>query len=121
MIELKSGIPDHVVAARITGDISGQEFDTLFKPAVDAVLAKYARANIILELPEGVPGRKAGKDLWSSGKLSMADLRQFDKLALVSDLDWVRKVTGMFGLFAPCTMKRFAADAFDDALQWVTR
>lgn len=118
MIDLLPNLSDHVVAARITGDISADEFDAVIRPALATVLERYDKANVVLVLT-GAEGTASARGLVAAGKLSLADLRQFHRLALVSDLEWVARATGMLRFIAPCSIRRFGESDWEEALQWV--
>jgi len=118
MTELIPGLPDHIVAASCRRGISGDEFERVLRPVMEAALDIYERIDVVLVLDEQ-PGDPSSRSLWDDGKLGMADLRKFRRLALVSDLDWVRTLVSTFGFFAPCKLKRFGVDELDEALAWI--
>jgi hypothetical protein len=40
-------------------------------------------------------------------------------MALVTDVDWMRKAVAVFGWVAPGELKLFDLDDLDDAMEWV--
>jgi SpoIIAA-like len=41
------------------------------------------------------------------------------RIAVVTDVDWVRHLMGLFGWMSPGEVKLFALDEFDEAKTWV--
>jgi hypothetical protein len=120
MTELIPGLPEHIVAASCRRGLSGEEFDRVLRPAMETALDIYERIDVVLVLDEQ-PGDPSSRALWDDGRLGMSDLRKFRRLALVSDLDWVRTLVSTFGFFAPCSLKRFGIDELDAALRWIQK
>lgn len=120
MIALLNDLPDHVVGARLTAPAAGDEFDRIVRPRLADVLSRYRKVNVLIELPDGPEAEAGIKRLLQGGGLGIDDLRQFDRLALVSDLDWLKRKLSLFGLFAPCSVKRFSETDLPAARRWVS-
>tara|TARA_R100000687_G_C6450545_1_gene165057 strand:+ start:226 stop:465 length:240 start_codon:yes stop_codon:yes gene_type:complete len=50
----------------------------------------------------------------------LSHLRDFAKIAVVSDIGWLRNSVAMFAHFAPIPVRLFPADQTDEALTWLT-
>lgn len=55
---------------------------------------------------------------WQDTKLGLAHLRAWDRLALVSDLDWVEHLVGLFGWMVPGDVKLFGLTELRQAIDW---
>jgi hypothetical protein len=43
----------------------------------------------------------------------------FERFAIVTDVDWIRSLSGLFAELAPWTIKSYRNDAFDEAVRWL--
>jgi len=57
--------------------------------------------------------------VWDDTKLGMKHLAGWEKLAIVSDVEWVRAAIKVFGLAMPAQVRAFHNDEMAAAKQWV--
>jgi hypothetical protein len=50
----------------------------------------------------------------------MAHLKAWDKIAIVTDLDWVAGAMRIFRFTMPCPVKVFANSEFAEAARWIS-
>jgi hypothetical protein len=59
------------------------------------------------------------KAIWEDAKLGLQHWSDFDKLALVSDIQWIRIGTKIFGFILPYPVKVFHNNQLSEAQEWV--
>ena len=57
--------------------------------------------------------------MWDDTRLGLSHLTGFLKLAIVSNLAWVRQSAKFFGPLVPAQMHVFALDELEDAKAWI--
>jgi hypothetical protein len=116
MIERLQGLPDGVIGFRGNGRIEASDYRDVLIPAVDAVLAAGNEVRIVLvfEQWDGLTGGAVWQDL----KMGVEHLTKWKKIALVTDVDWMRHATNLFGWMTPGDVKVFQVSELADATAW---
>ncbi len=111
--------PDHVLAFRLSGKITGHDIKR-YKELLETMLDTHGAISLCVDVT-GLSDMDA--DALLEGMKAdlefLSHIRQFRRGALVSDKEWPRAVTGFFGpLFPNFDMKSFAPEQVDEALKW---
>ncbi len=97
MIELKQ-IPDtNIIIVTAKSKITGNDYENILFPAVDATLKQYDKMRFLYILGEEFDGFE-GEALWDDTKIGMKDLTHFEKIGVVSDQKWIRRSIKAFGI-----------------------
>lgn len=119
MMELLSS-PDHVVAVRISGSMTGDDFDQV-AAAVEAALKRHKRIGALVDLRDFQDAtlEAAIKDTrYDLSKLFQ--LNRFPREAVVSDKHWMHTFARIASPLVPfMEIRAFHGDAFDAAMTWV--
>jgi SpoIIAA-like len=118
MLELMEGFPESVVAVRGTGTVTGDDYRDVLIPAVNRAATGGRKARLLLELGEGFEGYDAGAVRADAG-LGIGHLGSFDRIAVVTDSDWLRHAVSLFGIFIPGEVRLFETDSAQDARDWI--
>lgn len=118
-VHVIDGLPDTVVGIRLTGKVRGADYEDTIRPAIDATLAGHDKVRLLYILDEDFDGY-TGDATWEDGKLGMAHLTKFEKIAFVSDHDWVRHTVNAVGYLIPGKLKVFTLDDQRDAAEWIS-
>jgi hypothetical protein len=116
MLEQLEGLPAGVIGFEAVGRVEADDYEKLLRPAVDAA-ASTGRIRVVYVLGDRFDGFSAGAALQDS-KVGLAHRKEWDRVALVSDADWVQHVAGMFGWIIPGEFKCFHVEQLDDAIAW---
>jgi len=74
-----------------------------------------------IEMPADVLGfRISGEDLKTGFDYGIGHRSAWKRMALVTDVEWIRHAAALFGWMAPGEMKTFALAEADQARTWVT-
>ena len=89
-------------------------------PAVDAARTASVdgKVRILYVLGRESPDYTAGA-VWEDTKLGLAHLRMWERIAVVSDTDWVKHAIHGLGWAIPGEIKVFASNELSDARRWV--
>jgi SpoIIAA-like len=119
MVELIPDLPDGVVGVRGTGRITGADYESVIIPAVEAELAKHRKVRFLYHLGPDFTGFDAGA-LWDDTKIGLRHFNAWERIAVVSDVDWVRGVIKLVGLAMPGHVRVYRNDQLADARAWVS-
>ena len=116
MITELSGLPAGVTGFEISGRVAAEDFRDVVIPAVERAAAS-GEVRFLIQIP-GFSGM-SGEALWQDLKLGFEHLRTFKRIALVTDVEWIRHLTALFGWMTPGETRVFASAERDEALAWV--
>ncbi|MEW6764783.1 MAG: STAS/SEC14 domain-containing protein [Pseudomonadota bacterium] len=118
MIEVIPNMPDNIVGFVATGEVSAQDYETVFIPAIESTLKENEKVRILYHIAPEFTGFTAGA-LWDDVKIGVAHLRAWEKIAVVTDSDWIRRTGGFLNFVLPCPVKVFPNAELDEATQWI--
>jgi hypothetical protein len=119
MIELIEGLPDHVVAFTASGQVSGDDYQNVLIPAVEQKFGKYERIRLLYHL--GTDFKKfTTTALWDDTKIGLHHLTGFERVAIVSDIDWINNMAKGVALVIPTELRVFKHGELDDAKAWIS-
>lgn len=119
MLELIDGLPDHVVGIRATGDVVDDDYDDVLVPAIEAALSGHDKIRLLYVLGPEFTGYEVDA-MWEDVKLGAKTFTAYDRLAIVTDTNWVRRSVQAFGWMMPGEVKVFHVEALDHATAWIT-
>ena len=117
MIEVLDDLPDGVVGVRAVGEISAQDYETVLIPTLDTARARHDTVNVVFVADDRFDGFAAGA-LWDDVKWGFSHAKGWGRVALVTDVDWMRHLTHTFSWLAPGGMKVFPASQLAAATVW---
>ena len=107
MIELIEGLPDGVVGLEAVGEVTSDDYSSVAFPAVEDALSRHKKISLLHVLGERFTGYAAGGE-WDDAKLALLHPFSFRRIAVVTDLDHVRKLVKGAGWAVPGEMKLFS-------------
>ncbi len=121
MVEGVAELPDGVLGFRAIGKISGDEYRELMKP-IYAALERGEKLNIYFELAEDFHGLDLAalwEDLKAAGSVGLKHRSSWQRMAVVTDKDWIRHGAAVAGWLAPGELRLFDPDERPAAKAWV--
>ena len=123
MLEIISGLPDNVLGFTAKGKVTSEDYETILIPAVEKKLKSHEKVCLLYNLGDEFEGFAAGA-MWDDAKVGLAHITKWDKIAIVTDVNWIEKAGKIFG-FAIETMsvtgdvKVFHNAELDQANEWI--
>ena len=106
MIQLIEGLPDAVVGLEAIGHIESADYEAIAAPAVKHALERHPTIRLIHVLDERFTGYTAG-GAWQDALLGLAQPRSFERIAVVSDSDGIRRLVTLAGWSIPGELQLF--------------
>ncbi|EAZ91863.1 SpoIIAA family protein [Crocosphaera chwakensis] len=110
---------DLVLALEADGKVTGDDYQSVIIPAVENKLRQYKKIRLLYELGDHFSGFDI-KAMWEDLKLGLTHWSDFEKIALVSDIQWIRIVTKLFRFILPCPVKVFHNEQLLQAEEWIS-
>jgi len=118
MIELLAGFPDDVVAAVAKGRVTRSDYDEVLIPKVNEVVARHDKIRCYYELGADFGGFDAGA-AWEDFRLGIGNLTRWQRVAIVTDVDWLRMTMRFFRFLVPGEVRVFGTAEAAEARRWI--
>ena len=118
MIKLITDLPDNILGFEASGTITGKEYETVIIPAVEAKIEKFSKVRLLYNF-----GSDFSYDLeaiWDDTKIGLKHLKAWERIALVTDTEWIRKAIHLFGFAIPGEVRVFKNDELSNAKDWLS-
>lgn len=119
MIELITDLPNHVLGFKASGRVTADDYQTVVVPAIETTLRKTKYVRLLYVLGEDFEGY-TGAAAWEDAKVGLGHLTRFDRIAVVSDVDWIETTVKAFGFVMPCEVRVFDNKHLHEARVWIT-
>ena len=119
MIKHLTDFPDKVVAFRCTGQVTKADYDKILVPIVLEKLRSHNKIRLYYETGEDFAGFDPGA-MWEDFKVGVEHLTRWEKVAVVTDTDWISKAVHFFAFLVPATTKLFSRAEAAQARAWIS-
>jgi hypothetical protein len=119
MVERIPDVPPNVLAFRAKGKVTADDYESVIIPAVEATFARHEKVRFLYHLGAEFAGFEPAA-VWDDTKLGLKHLTGWEKMAVVSDVEWIRVALRIFGLAIPGQVRVFHDRELDEARRWVT-
>ncbi|MGK7879561.1 MAG: STAS/SEC14 domain-containing protein [Crocosphaera sp.] len=110
---------NRVLALEAEGKVTGDDYQLVIIPALEDQLKQYQKIRLLYELGNQFSGFDF-LAIWRDAKLGLTHWSDFEKIALVSDIQWIRIVTKVLGSVLPYPLKVFHNNQLAQAKQWIS-
>jgi hypothetical protein len=121
VIERLTDLPPGTLGFRASGKIGSDEYRHMMEPIYEA-LERGEKLNIYFELAGDFHGLDLGalwQDVQAAGSIGLKHRSSWQRMALVTDKDWVRHGASAFGWLAPGELRVFEPSQWDEARAWI--
>jgi hypothetical protein len=114
MIELIEGLPNNVVGISVTGRVTKEECRDILAPAVQKSLRWRDTIRLYYELGSRFPGSG-----WDDIELGFEHAARCERIAIVTDIAWVRLTVKAIRFLIPGAIRVFATIEAPQARAWI--
>ena len=118
MLEILQGLPDNVVAVTGKGQVTRDDYDKVLVPQVKTALSRHRKIRCYYELGPDFSGFDAGA-MWEDFKLGVENLTHWERVAIVTDVDWIRHATQLFRFMFSGEIRVFTHAQALEARHWI--
>ncbi len=119
MIEEITGRPEGTLEFKITGYVTADDYDTVLTPAIERALEQHDRIRLLVQIGPGFEGYSF-QAAWEDSRLGLQHWRGFDRIAVVTDVGWMRTAIRALAFSLPCPVQVFQLGEHQDARRWLT-
>lgn len=118
MLEKIPNLPDNALGFSAKGTVTSKDYEVTIIPAVEALFSRYEKVRFLYHLGEEFSGFEAGA-MWDDTKLGLKHFSGWERMAVVSDVEWIRAAIKIFGLALPGRVRVFPNNELAEAVQWI--
>jgi hypothetical protein len=117
MLRILSHMPPGTVGVEAVGTVTEDDYRQVLAPALaDALQRREVRLLYVLGEEFDSFSRGAA---WADTKLWAKNLKDWERVAVVSDADWLEHAVSVFGWLVPGQVRVFETDEVDEAKAWL--
>jgi hypothetical protein len=108
-------LPSGVIGFEVSGKLQSEDYRDVLLPAVRKAAAD-GEVRIVVVFPtfEGLEGGA----FWQDAKLGVEEWGAWKRIALVTDVEWMKHGTDWFGWMTPGEIKHFELSERAEAIAW---
>lgn len=118
MIELLKDFPGNVVALSAAGQVTREDYEKVLVPAVERALAQHEKVRLYYQIGADFSGMDPGA-MWADTKVGMGHFLRWEKIAMVTDVEWIRLSMTAFGFLMPAQVKVFSLADAEQGREWI--
>jgi hypothetical protein len=114
MLELIDGLPGNVVGIAVSGRLTMQDCQDVLVPAIEKSLKRHEKIRLYYELHSRFPGAA-----WDELDLGLEHALRCERVAIVTDIGWVRLTIKALRFLIPSEIRVFATVQADEGRAWI--
>jgi SpoIIAA-like len=118
MIDLVEGFPDNVVALSAHGLVTAEDHGKVMTVAVQTALQRHDKIRLFYEIGPNFTGFDLSS-VMGDAPVGGGRLFHWERVALVTDVSWIRDCILMISLLIPAEIRIFEIGEVDEAKRWV--
>ena len=119
MFRVVEGLPEGVLGLEAFGRITHEDYRDVLIPGVESLLAR-GPVDMLYAIGEDFTGFDL-EALWDDAAVGVRHWRDFRRVAVVADQQWIRDAVSMFEPFFPCEVRLFARCEMAAAKDWIVQ
>ena len=119
MLKPIEGVGANVVGFEADGVVTADDYAERMAPAIERALEDGPRPRFLYVLGPDFEKFDLGA-AFADAKLGVRHFNDFERIAIVTDRDWIEHTAGAFGALMPCPVRTFKMDELADAKAWVS-
>jgi hypothetical protein len=111
-------LPADILGIEAHGKLTREDYETVMVPLFAELRKQGKQARFLYRVGADFDGYTMG-GVWEDLRLGMRYLRQFERCAIVSDVEWITKSAQLMGPLMPCPVKTFKGSETSQAVAWL--
>ena len=122
MIEALADMPEGTIGMRVWGSVTRDDYVDVLMPALTEAADETAEIRLVFQVGPDfqhfTPGMM-GADVTAGLSFGVKHWSAWRRMAVVTDVDWLRQSMQMFGWMTPGEARLFSLDELAQAKEWV--
>jgi len=119
MIEQIQGLPAGALGFRASGQVTASDYTQVLVPDIEAAFAINRKLRLLSHIGPDFTGFDAGA-VWEDVQLGFRHFSGWDRIALVTDITWIRATASAMSFAVPAELKLYHNAQLDEAMAWIS-
>jgi hypothetical protein len=115
MIQIIDGLPDNVVGIIAKGRVTNNDCDEILRPAMENTLKRHDKVRLYYQIGCRFPGAA-----WENLRVGIEYIPQWERVAIVTDVGWVRHTVNAFRFLIPGEVRVFTSNEAYEGCAWIS-
>lgn len=111
---------ENCLGFKAIGEITGADYETVLIPNINEKLKNYSKIGLLYQIGDDFEKYEA-KAIFDDIKVGFKHMKAFERIAVVSDLDWVINGIHLFHFIFPGKIKTFKNSELEEAKKWISQ
>jgi SpoIIAA-like len=120
VITLLAGFPDQIIAVSCSGHVTKSDYERVLIPAVEAALQRHDKVRLLYRAGPEFDGIDPGA-VFEDMKVGFAHLSRWERVAIVTNVEWIRLAIRAFAFLMPGTVRFFTNSQEAEARDWIVQ
>lgn len=120
MITMITGLPPGIVGFEANGKVEAADYRDTLVPAIDAAIKEHGRVRLLYVLGSEFDGYSPAA-MWDDAVVGTRDWSRWEKVAVVTDTEWVHATVHAFAWMVPGRIRLFPVSERDAAVAWLVQ
>ena len=107
-----------VFEIELSGVVSAKDYEEVLIPAIEKKVASQEKLRVLYHVTPEFDSYEWGA-MWDDAKAGIKFWSNWEKIAVVSDVEWIIKGVQMFAFAVPGSVKTFSNTQIDEAKEWL--
>ena len=118
MIEQMEGFPPGALGFRASGQVTAADYQRVLVPDIEAAFALHRKLRLLYHIGPDFTGFDPGA-MWDDAMLGFRHFSGWDRVALVTDVQWLRVAATAMGFAVPAEFRLFRNAELIAAVDWI--
>jgi len=118
-ITVMQDLPDNVIGLSVAGFVTARDYAETILPLIEARRAAHPELRLLYRIGPEIEAYPPGA-VWSNAQVGVRHLAGFERIAVVSDIGWIRHAMRLFAPMTPALVQVFADDDLAAARDWAS-
>jgi SpoIIAA-like len=122
MVEALTDLPPGALGFRLAGRLRRADYTDVLLPTLRALVERGERLRLLVVIDPSFDGLEAGalmQELKADLDLGLRHRSAWERIAVASDAEWVRRSVAVLGWIVPGEIRVFALGELEPAKAWV--
>ena len=119
MIQLLPDMPKNVIGLEASGKVTREDYQATVLPQIEQKQRDFDKIRLMYVLGNDFDGYSAGA-VWEDASLAFKKPGSWERIAVVSDNEWLGRAMALFSWMMPGEVKLFPISEERQAREWVT-
>ena len=118
MLEILPDSGGNLLAVMAHGEVTHQDYVEVLIPRLEKIMDQHGKARLLYAFADDFTGFTLGA-MWDDGAFGLTHLSSFERVAVVTDVGWLRGAVTMFGPLMSGPVRLFPAADLAGARSWI--